>query len=216
MTPFEEQIFFKMALRLSEADAFLIKGNQDYGVMVRKNKWQKSVVRVAENLVDLFYREELLLKSEAKDIYALSKMGYAKNNRHHAGSLGFLAQHGGLAQAAEGASISLSSHPLKALYGRSQNSSVQITDTEFKSAERLYIDYEISLRQTNLSVDWSRPISRGQRSGGSDRSELPDRVLDAHKRLEATFDFVGPYLSDILKLVCCQQYGLEAAEKKLK
>ena len=215
MTPYENQEFFRMARRLSEPGAYLAKMDNGFGLMVKKNKWQKPVMRVDEKMVSLFAREALLQKAKKSDTYALSDTGQAKNNRHQAGHMGYVAQHKDVQPTRAGGAINLSAHPLKFLCGTNKNSHVHFTESEFKSAERINRDYEISLYQTGLSVDWSRPISSRQSFGSSAKTDLPNRVMDAHKRLQRAFDYVGPDLSDILKLVCCQHYGLEAAEKKL-
>lgn len=216
MTPFEQQEFYRIARRLTEKDAYLNKTGAEFGLMVRKNKWQKPVMCVDKKMVITFHREQLLQKSETREMYALSDLGHAKYNRREAGALGYVAQHDGLLPSAVGAALNLSSHPLKSLYAKTKKSAINFTDAEFKSAERINCDYEISLQQTNLCVDWSRPISGSSSGGGSSKAELPDRVMDAHKRLEHAFDYVGSELADILRLVCCEQYGLEAAEKKLQ
>ena len=70
------------------------------------------------------------------------------------------------------------------------------------------------LQRSNISF-FFKPFERSSYRAIGSASDLPDRVLDASRRVEKALEHIGSDLNDILRLICLDMVGLERAEKKL-
>ncbi|MFQ5439063.1 MAG: DUF6456 domain-containing protein [Paracoccaceae bacterium] len=89
-----------------------------------------------------------------------------------------------------------------------------LSSQQVQAGERLREDFEMAQMGPNITQNWDRFLTAGQRgiSGGHGPSEgsgaARARVLDALGAL-------GPGLGDIALRCCCYLEGLEAAEKRM-
>ncbi len=211
----QEKLFTKMARRLNEPQSFLLFSQQknNYGVMVKRNKWSKPVIRLNTDTIELFIKQDLLTASQKrKGFYVLSEAGVKRYYRLNKPG-GYLAQHQHMEINVTGEMVNISGSPVSWLRRHNGQGSIMFSEGELAAAERLCADYEVSQSFQRLTVDLSRPLigKRLPRSGQS----LPDRVIDASRRVEKALTYVGDDLGEILKLICFEMLGLEKAEKKL-
>lgn len=82
-----------------------------------------------------------------------------------------------------------------------------------KAGERLAADYERGHGRERTTQVWDASGVRG--SAKTDRLTASEAALSARMRVEAALVAVGPGLAEILVAVCCEEIGLEAAEKRL-
>ncbi len=210
----DQQIFNKMARRLSEQKAFLSNAHQveGYGLMVARNGWKKPVMRLSHEIVQKFIRADLLVEStKIPGVFFLSKAGHKHYLRQNNGN-DFQAQHV-LHHASKSGNLVRLHSPIDWLRRHNGAGSILFTEEELSAAEQLMMDYEISMSPANMSVDFTRPISKNKTA---QNYEVPNHLLDASRRVEHALDYIGEDLSDIVKLVCCHNIGFEMAEKKLK
>ncbi|MGC6476548.1 MAG: DUF6456 domain-containing protein [Parvibaculales bacterium] len=209
-----QQVFHKMARRLSEPQSFLLTAQQfdGFGLMVARNRWKKPVMRLSQEIVQEFVKADLLVASKkVSGVYFLSQAGQGHYLRQ-SNDNNFQAQHV-LHTYTESGNLARLHSPIDWLRRHNGAGSILFTEEELSAAERLITDYEISMTPANMSVDLTRPLSKNKTAQGY---ELPNHVLDASRRVDRAFDYIGEDLSDIVKLVCCQNIGFEMAEKKLK
>lgn len=115
------------------------------------------------------------------------------------------------------AMANLAESPLSWLATRKdKNGKKLIEDFQFVSGERLRSDYERGLLAPNITRSWDRlsmPQSRqkGRANNGLSSSEA---VVNARQKVAMAIKAVGPELSSVLLDVCCEQRGLEEAEKR--
>ncbi|MGC6471935.1 MAG: DUF6456 domain-containing protein [Parvibaculales bacterium] len=214
MTNDEEKLFLKMARRLSEPQAFLLllENSGDFGVMVRRNKWRKPVIRLPAETVQGFIKNDWLLASGTRDgFFVLSEAG-VKCYRRQTELQGFLAQHQEMEMAANGTLLNVDVSPVNWLRRHNRQGKVFFSETELAAAERLCADHEASLAVNNMTPDLSR---QGIRSRVVEGYNVTDRALDASRRVDRALDYVGEDLDEILKLTCLNMLGLEKAERRL-
>lgn len=113
--------------------------------------------------------------------------------------------------------VNLAESPLSWLATRKdKNGKRLIEDFQFVSGERLRTDFEKGLMAPNMTRSWeklSMPQSR-QKTGPSLGLVSSEAVVNARQKVALAIKAVGPELSSVLLDVCCEQRGLEEAEKR--
>ncbi|MDD9797612.1 MAG: DUF6456 domain-containing protein [Alphaproteobacteria bacterium] len=218
MTPAERQEFIRIARRLTEEGAFLCPHEAGYGLMVKRNKWQKPIMRVAKDKIAAFVRDELITNIKAKhNHFKMTQAGRAHYRRYLNQTDPYRAQHQKIETDEAGISRNMSETPLSWLKARAgKGGGIKFSDAEFKAGEYLRRDYEISRMSKRLCVDWSRPIAGTGSNKSVRQTDLPDMVLDASRRFTKALETVGPDLADILVPICCELVGLETVEKNMQ
>jgi hypothetical protein len=93
-----------------------------------------------------------------------------------------------------------------------------ISLTQLEAASRLRSDFEHSLMQRRLTLDYAALLlqgtSHGQRSDNH-LANISDSAIAARDRFFKALDVLGPELASIAYRVCCLAGGVEAAERAL-
>ena len=161
------------------------------------------------------------LLSRAGDTVRLTATGLAAARRASARNDPYREQHGDVApqrfDIADGwivAAVNMAESPLAQLTRRKAKDGTPFLDEiEFRSGERLRIDYTRARIMPRLGANWQAAIASGRRHGGAGGiAELTDAALAARQRVERAVDAVGPELSGVLVDVCCFLKGLETVE----
>jgi hypothetical protein len=110
--------------------------------------------------------------------------------------------------------VNLAESPLAQLVRRkAKDGRPFLEESEWRSGERLRVDYTRARIMPRLGANWQAAIASGRRDGGSGGiAELTDAVLAARQRVEHALDAVGPEFSGVLIDVCCFLKGLETVE----
>ena len=88
-----------------------------------------------------------------------------------------------------------------------------ISAEEAAAGRRLHADFARGTQQARVTQSWDvTGVRGGARRDGLSVSEAAE---DARRRTEAALATVGPGLAEVLVAVCCEEIGLEAAEKRL-
>ena len=134
------------------------------------------------------------------------------------------AQHGALAsetiEEADGSRlpvvINKAESPLSWLATRrGRDGKPMIAPVHYVAGERLRADYERGQMSPNVTRDWDRMSLPKATSGGGAAVglNLTEAGIAARQRVGAALDEVGPELAPVLVDVCCDQRGLEEAER---
>jgi len=134
---------------------------------------------------------------------------------------GFAAQHRDMAPqvvdvAGQSVKVAVNSaeNPLLWLSTRKGRDGAPLIDhTQLKAGQRLAADHERGHLRERVTQGWDASGVRG--AARRDRLTASEAAVAARRRVEAALDAVGPGLSHILVAVCCEEIGLEAAEKRL-
>lgn len=114
--------------------------------------------------------------------------------------------------------VDLAESPLGWLYSRKDKNGERFIDLhELKAGERLRADYERGQLSPSITRNWdylAMPKDR-QKNCGPVEASIADSTYDARRRFEMALNEVGPELSGILVDICCEQRGLEEAERHL-
>ncbi len=103
--------------------------------------------------------------------------------------------------------------PLQVLARRRDKSGAPYLSRELVHVgERLRMDFELAQLDGPGGASWSA-IMRGPVDHSPDNQA--GRRLDAQRRLQGALKFLGPELGDMALMTCCQQKGMETAEKEL-
>ncbi len=104
--------------------------------------------------------------------------------------------------------------PLAWLATRKDRDGSPFLDHAQRSAgERLARDHSRGHHADRVTQSWDASGVRG--SARRDGLSAGEGALAARRRVEAALSAVGPGLADVLVAVCCEEIGLEAAEKRL-
>lgn len=87
-----------------------------------------------------------------------------------------------------------------------------LSTEEFRSGERLRVDFTRGQLVPRIGANWEASVSSGSRSAGNGIADLADAALAARQRVGHALDAVGPELSGLLVDVCCFLKGLERVE----
>ncbi len=107
--------------------------------------------------------------------------------------------------------------PLTWLFKRKNKNGRPLIDThQFASGERLISTYEKALMAPQVTQNWDRLASSLSKHNKNNFKELTlsEAALSAKQNYITALDAVGPELSGILVDICCEQRGLEDAEKR--
>ena len=214
MNPDSTQEFKRLSRRLLDEGAYLAPFNKEYGVMVKRNKWTKPVMRVErKHIKDFVYAD--LISPQKKGCYHITETGKYFCRRKQNPDDPYRHQHQSIEIDAEGIIRNVTETPLSWLKARKGRGGVQFTSEEFSAGEKLRKDYEIGQLNQRMNVDWSRPNVQETCRFGYDDLHLTDHVLDAREAFRKALEEVGTDLCDILIMVCCELSSLEMIEKKM-
>jgi hypothetical protein len=112
------------------------------------------------------------------------------------------------------ADVNMAESPLAQLARRrAKDGRPFLAEAEWRSGERLRVDYTRARIMPRLGANWQAAIASGRRDGGAGGiAELTDAALAARQRVEHAVDAVGPELSGVLIDVCCFLKGLKTVE----
>ncbi|WMS42040.1 DUF6456 domain-containing protein [Acuticoccus sp. MNP-M23] len=96
---------------------------------------------------------------------------------------------------------------------KGRNGAPLLTDTQRRAGERLARDYARGHHSDRVTQSWDASCVRG--SARRDGMSASEGALQSRRRVEAALGAVGDGLADVLVAVCCEEIGLEAAEKRL-
>jgi hypothetical protein len=85
-----------------------------------------------------------------------------------------------------------------------------LTAAEWRSGERLRVDFTRGQIMPRLGANWETTVASGRRSNGI--ADLTDAALAARLRVNRAIEAVGPELSGLLLDICCFLKGLEQVE----
>ena len=115
------------------------------------------------------------------------------------------------------ATVNLNESPLGWLYTRKDKAGRPFLELyQFESGERLRADFERGCRPQKITADWdafAAPRNKGVVREACGISAT-DHAIIARQRVTNAINAVGPELSGILIDICCNQTGIEDAEKK--
>lgn len=107
--------------------------------------------------------------------------------------------------------VNLEESPLAQLRRlRSRDGQDFLTVAEWRSGERLRVDFTRGQIMPRLGANWETTVASGRRGNGI--SDLTDAALAARLRVNRAIDAVGPELSGLLVDICCFLKGLEQVE----
>ncbi|MEM0905937.1 MAG: DUF6456 domain-containing protein [Pseudomonadota bacterium] len=107
-----------------------------------------------------------------------------------------------------------SESPLAWLAARKgKNGDALISTVQRNAGERLASDHERGHHRDKVTQSWDASCVRGP--SRRDGLSVTEASVAARARVEKALDAVGPGLADILVAVCCEEVGLETAEKRL-
>ena len=81
--------------------------------------------------------------------------------------------------------------------------------------ERLRMDFELAMLENPIGPGWDAIMNAPSGRAGSTGQGPDMRQAEARKRLENALKYLGPELGDMALIACCQQLGMEHAEKQL-
>ena len=87
-----------------------------------------------------------------------------------------------------------------------------LSEPQVRAGERLASDFARGHQRDRITQSWNVSGVRG--SAPRDRLMLSEAAQDARARVERAFEAVGPVLDEVLRLVCCEELGLEVVEKR--
>ncbi|MEM8551654.1 MAG: DUF6456 domain-containing protein [Pseudomonadota bacterium] len=87
-----------------------------------------------------------------------------------------------------------------------------VSDTQRRAGERLAGDFARGHQRSRVTQSWDASGVRG--SSRRDGISVQEGASAARSRVERALSAVGPGLNDALVAICCEELGLEAAEKK--
>jgi hypothetical protein len=176
---------------------------------------------ISAGLADLSALASGGLLCRTGDTVRLTATGLATARRASAVKNPYREQHGEVAprrfDTADGwivADVNMAESPLAQLARRkAKDGRPFLAETEWRSGERLRVDYTRARIMPRLGANWQAAIASGRRDGGAGGiAELTDAALAARQRVEHAVDAVGPELSGVLIDVCCFLKGLETVE----
>lgn len=88
-----------------------------------------------------------------------------------------------------------------------------LNEAQRNAGERLARDYARGHHCARVTQAWDASCVRG--SARRDGISASEGALQSRRRVEAALSTVGPGLAEVLVAVCCEEIGLEAAEKRL-
>lgn len=88
-----------------------------------------------------------------------------------------------------------------------------LNDAQRSAGERLARDFARGHHADRVTQSWDASCVRG--SARRDGLSASEGALQSRKRVEAALAVVGSGLAEVLVAVCCEEIGLEAAEKRL-
>jgi hypothetical protein len=204
-------------------------GPGGYAVFPRGDARRRPVVTAPAPVVAALIADGALIAAE--DGVALSTAGAARARRSAAGAAGadgdaFAIQHAPHApapsrpgaEAGPGARLDLGESPLTRLAAPAAlGGAGALSPREALAGERLRADAEAAVRGPRLTADWSSPPqSRTARGGGPGPILDTERGLAARGRVERALLALGDDLAPIVRLVCLEFLGVEAAETRLR
>lgn len=87
---------------------------------------------------------------------------------------------------------------------------------EVEAGEKLRSDFESAQLGPQITQDWRKFLTPGDRLAGSPRSAGPsDGAYTARERLTKALDHLGPSLADVALRTCCFLEGLETCERRM-
>ncbi|MEM9224504.1 MAG: DUF6456 domain-containing protein [Pseudomonadota bacterium] len=111
------------------------------------------------------------------------------------------------------ASVNAAENPLSWLALRKgKNGKPLVDETQLAAGMRLFQDHERGHHRDRVTQSWDASGVRS--SARRDRLSASEAACAARKRVEGALNAVGPGLAEILVAVCCEECGLEAAEKR--
>ncbi len=218
----------KLMLKLSQSRHIIrqlsLEISDEFGLFLKK----KSGDWVAINLIAAELIKELLSEgiiSRSESLLPLTSAGRVRIKRLLTNNQNICGQHqersiqsielDGRSLAVE---VDLAESPLGWLYSRKDKNGERFIDLhELKAGERLRADYERGQLAPNVTRNWDHlamPKDR-QKNCSPLETSLSDSTYDARSRFEAALIEIGPELSGILVYICCEQRGLEEAERHL-
>ena len=207
LTPAARRVLLQYGKKLRQPKSYLRElPDGRFGLFRSGQKSPRPLARIDTAHVTAWLKADLC---EGLVDISLSATGRAFLNRAQGG---FLAQHKMLSTASENGPAISQATPLQWLKARKQADRFGLVEVEFEAGERLAGEYDGAAFQPRQTMDWHRPVFV---DGGTADSapDIPSRVIDARRRLQAALDYVGPGLSDIAVAICCAEVGLEACEK---
>ncbi len=215
MRPTDIQEFKRLARRLSEEGTYIAACQNGYGLMVKKNKWTKPVLKTTQEHLKRFLSADLI-EIKKTGGYQISKTGKFYYRRQYSQIDPFREQHQNIEKTPEGRIKNTTETPLEWLKSRVNKGGIKFTEAEFAAGDRIRKEYELAKMNHTMSIDYEKPIVQDGRKSGKVTYDLPDFVLDTRQKLRKTLNAVGEDLADILIIVCCQLSGLEEAEKVMQ
>lgn len=112
------------------------------------------------------------------------------------------------------ASVNAAENPLSWLATRKGKDGKRLVSCEqFEAGRRLAEDHERGHRRDRITQSWDASGVRSE--ARRDGLTVREAACAARRRVETALHAVGPGLADVLVAVCCEELGLEAAEKRL-
>ena len=109
--------------------------------------------------------------------------------------------------------VNLAESPLARLATpRARGKAPWLDRAQLAAGERLRADFEFGQLGQKVTASWDPARTVRDARGAGERSDVPDRAIDARARFNAALDAVGPELSGILVDICCFLKGLEEVE----
>jgi len=97
---------------------------------------------------------------------------------------------------------------------RDKTGAAYLTLDLVRAGEQLRTDFELTQIGAPTGNSWAAIIG-GRVDGDGQADDQGRRRMDATKRLRRALEFLGPELGEMALLTCCQQHGMEFAEKEL-
>lgn len=99
---------------------------------------------------------------------------------------------------------------------RTKSGQTYISPELVETGERLRMDFELAQITGPVASDWQGLTQIGTNAAQVARHDNIDpRQASARKRLEKALRFLGPELGEVALITCCEQNGMEHAEKEL-
>lgn len=228
MMPQAIQELRRAATRLERRGSFIAQNQEkinqpkQHGIFVKRNQYKKPVMKIETKIITIWENEEIIKQCPINPKhYVLSSVGKAfirriNDDTKNDPNASFRAQHQieqfDTSDETLSAPRNITQTPLDWLRIHNKNGRINITETEFDAGEKLRQDYEHANQNTNMIVNWNRPINATK---NQEYSNTPLAIAEANQRYSKALAYAGPGLSDILHKTCCELRGLEECETSL-